>query len=156
MLFLLYSFYYYFIIFDGDVMKEKEVLYSKADFNDEDEEILKLVQEKNAIIVLNKIDMLSENDIRRTVISKLFPDAIYVSATTGFGLNNLIETFFEKLAGTEKRYRLPFEKLNLLSQVRQISPVSSEEWLDDCVEFSARLNESGKLYSILEPYILTK
>ena len=71
-------------------------------------------------------------------------------------LSNLIDNFFEKLSGTEKRYRLPFEKLNLLSQVRQVSPVTSEEWLDDCVEFSARINESGKLYSILEPYILTK
>ncbi|MBR5867047.1 MAG: GTPase HflX [Spirochaetaceae bacterium] len=112
--------------------------------------------ENQRLIVLNKIDMLSENDIRRAVLSKLFPDAIYVSAVTGFGLNNLIDNFFEKLSGTEKRYRLPFEKLNLLSQVRQVSPVTSEEWLDDCVEFSARINESGKLYSILESYILTK
>ena len=112
--------------------------------------------ENQRLIVLNKIDMLSENDIRRAVLSKLFPDAIYVSAATGFGLNNLIDNFFEKLSGTEKRYRLPFEKLNLLSQVRQVSPVTSEEGLDDCVEFSARINESGKLYSILESYILTK
>ena len=57
------------------------------DFNDEDEEILKLVQEKNAIIVLNKIDLNSEKNIEK--ILKINKPIIKISTKTKEGINNL-------------------------------------------------------------------
>ena len=53
----------------------------------EDEEILKLVQEKNAIVVLNKIDLNFEKNIEKII--KINKPIIKISTKTKEGINDL-------------------------------------------------------------------
>ena len=57
------------------------------ELNDEDEKIINLLEEKNAIIILNKIDL--ENKINMEKINKLNKPIIKMSAKNGVGLEEL-------------------------------------------------------------------
>ena len=65
---------------------------STKDLNSEDLEILELIKQKNAIIVLNKIDLkeviLDENDER---LKQITPNIIKISALNYLGIEDLYE-----------------------------------------------------------------
>lgn len=74
-----------------EIAKDSDIVIAifdiTRDFNDEDEEILKLVKEKNAIIVLNKIDLNLEKNIEK--INEINKPIIKISTKTKEGINNL-------------------------------------------------------------------
>ena len=74
-----------------DIAKDSDIVIAifdiTRDFNEEDEEILNLVKEKNAIIVLNKIDLNSEKKIEE--IEKIKKPIVKISTKTKEGINRL-------------------------------------------------------------------
>ena len=74
-----------------EIAKDSDIVIAIFDitrkFNEEDEEILKLVKEKNAIIGLNKIDLNSEKNIEK--INEINKPIIKISTKTKEGINNL-------------------------------------------------------------------
>ena len=75
----------------GIQIKDSDIVIAIFDitreFNEEDEEILKLVKEKNAIIVLNKIDLNTEKNIEK--IKEISKPIIKISTKTKEGIKNL-------------------------------------------------------------------
>lgn len=108
------------------------------------------------IVVLNKIDLLAHNDIRRIFLKKEFPTALQVSACTTEGLDELIRLVCEKLCGPQKKYRLPYDNFSLIELARKSGSIVSQDWLDNCFEFTARASKDGKLYELLQPYCIDK
>lgn len=108
--------------------------------------------ESPRIHVLNKTDLLSPDDIRGAALSRIFPEAISVSATTGTGLEELTKRICDTLSGKEETFHLPYDKSGLLELVRRQGTVSDERWLDDHIEFTGRTGTTGNLKTILEPY----
>ena len=74
-----------------EIAKDSDIVIAifdiTRDFNEEDVEILKLVQEKNAIIVLNKIDLNAEKNIEK--INNTNKPVIKISTKTKEGINKL-------------------------------------------------------------------
>ncbi len=74
-----------------EIAKKSDVVIAIFDINrelnDEDEKIINLLEEKNAIIILNKIDL--ENKINIEKIEKLNKPIIKMSAKNGVGLEEL-------------------------------------------------------------------
>ena len=76
-----------------EIAKKSDVVIAIFDINrelnDEDEKIINLLEEKNAIIILNKIDL--ENKINIEKIEKLNKPIIKMSAKNGVGLEELYD-----------------------------------------------------------------
>lgn len=74
-----------------EIAKESDIVIaifdSTRELNEEDEAILKLVEEKNAIIVLNKIDLKLEKNIEK--LSKTNKKIIKISTKTKEGIQDL-------------------------------------------------------------------
>ena len=80
-----------------EIAKDSDIVIAifdiTRDLNDEDEEILKLVEEKNAIIVLNKIDLNSEKNIEK--INKTNKPVVKISTKTKEGIDELYNKISE-------------------------------------------------------------
>ena len=80
-----------------EIAKDSDIVIAifdiTRDLNDEDEEILKLVKEKNAIIVLNKIDLNSEKNIEK--INKTNKPVVKISTKTKEGIDELYNKISE-------------------------------------------------------------
>lgn len=80
-----------------EIAKDSDIVIAifdiTRDLNDEDEEILKLVEEKNAIIVLNKIDLNDEKNIEK--INKTNKPIVKVSTKTKEGIDELYNKISE-------------------------------------------------------------
>lgn len=74
-----------------EIAKDSDIVIAIFDIskslNDEDEEILKLVREKNAIIVLNKIDLNEEKDVEK--IKEINKPIVRISTKTKEGIDEL-------------------------------------------------------------------
>jgi len=80
-----------------EIAKDSDIVIaifdSTRELNEEDEEILKLVKEKNAIIVLNKIDLKNEKNIEK--IEKLNKPIVRISTKTKEGIDDLYNKISE-------------------------------------------------------------
>lgn len=80
-----------------EIAKDSDIVIAIFDINrklnDEDEQILKLVSEKNAIIVLNKIDLNSNTDL--TKIKKANKPIVKLSTKTKEGIEELYNKISE-------------------------------------------------------------
>ncbi|MBO5398272.1 MAG: tRNA uridine-5-carboxymethylaminomethyl(34) synthesis GTPase MnmE [Clostridia bacterium] len=80
-----------------EIAKDSDIVIAifdiTRDLNDEDEEILKLVEEKNAIIVLNKIDLNDEKNIEK--INKTNKPIVKISTKTKEGIDELYNKISE-------------------------------------------------------------
>lgn len=80
-----------------EIAKDSDIVIAIFDINrklnDEDEQILKLVSEKNAIIVLNKIDLNSNTDL--TKIEKTNKPIVKLSTKTKEGIEELYNKISE-------------------------------------------------------------
>ena len=96
------------------------------------------------IIVLNKIDKVSENPTLLAKVNSLFPEAVKVSAKTHEGFEKLSEKICDELLGEEKSYIIPLEKQNLLNEARKTGIVLEENWLDDGIHIKIKGGELAK------------
>ena len=75
----------------SQIAKDSDIIIAIFDitrnFNEEDEEIIELIKSKNAIIVLNKIDLNQEKNMKK--LEKLNKPIIKLSTKTREGINDL-------------------------------------------------------------------
>ena len=79
------------------------------------------------ILAMNKSDRL-EPDARRRLEGR-FPDAVFVSATTGAGLEGLLESVASRLAASQTiaEYVIPFDRGDVRSQLHELGEVQQED-----------------------------
>ena len=107
------------------------------------------------LIVLNKIDKLTENPAQLAKMSTLFPDAVKISAKTHEGFETLSARICDELLGKEIAYILPLEKQQLLNEARKTGIITEENWLDDGIHIKIKggeLKKNPRLSALLSPF----
>ena len=103
-------------------------------FHDTTLEVLKELgaEDKEVITVLNKIDLVTEDDAL-TRLEWRFPDALHVSSITGQGLESLLKDCAEVLADRVccKDYRIPQQRADLVSLLHREAKVLATEYDGD-------------------------
>jgi GTP-binding protein HflX len=110
-------------------------------------------EEKPVLTVLNKIDRV-EDDGMRTSLRSRFPEALFVSAVTGDGLEALVRRFTEQLADRirRRRFRIPQSRGGLLAQLHAEAKVLSTDYEGNEVVVEALVGGvmEGRLGEFLE------
>lgn len=88
---------------------------------------------KPTVTVYNKCDKAN------AFLLEASHDTVRICATTGVGVNKLLETMAEKLPKTKKRLKLliPFSKGSLAAKVRNHGKVNEEKYREDGIELDA-------------------
>ena len=112
--------------------------------------------ENEKLILLNKMDKLSADDVLFSRLDAKFPDALKISAKNKDTLQSLIDVIVERLSGGINSYNVPMEEQGLINLLRQSGYILEEEWLEDCVHIKARIgsigNDAQKATKLLSPY----
>ncbi|MDD3694458.1 MAG: GTPase HflX [Lentisphaeria bacterium] len=108
---------------------------------------------KPGIIVLNKIDLVPDKLSRQRLLRK-FPDAILVSAKTGEGLPQLLESLVQQSSALMREMRLlvPHERYDIMKTIRSQCSINQEKYNEQGVELSLRAPKSCQ--AILEEFAL--
>jgi GTP-binding protein HflX len=95
--------------------------------------------ERPALIAMNKVDLLSDEDVER--LRTRYPEAVFISATTGAGLGELragIETELARLR-VEVTLNIPFDRGEVVAHVHEIADVVKEWYESDGTRMVARV-----------------
>jgi GTP-binding protein HflX len=105
------------------------------------------------LLVVNKQDVL--DDVARARVRRLFPDAVFVSAATGEGLDDLLAAIAARVPVPEIEVDLlvPYDRGDVVAALHAAGAVLSEEFLDAGTLVRARLREdqAGRLESYRAP-----
>ncbi len=112
------------------------------------------------LILLNKTDSVKDDPIKVSELKETFPDALWISAHTHEGFEELIQKLTENLLGSLHKYLVPMERPDLVELVRKNGTINTEEWLEDGVHLEARIpgtfdsegNASTRTLSLLHKY----
>jgi GTPase len=99
--------------------------------------------EKQIQLVLNKVDVVSGLNTLE-MLQTLYPEAICVSAKTGFGLDKLHQAVMERYKGSELHIKV-IAKLSdgrIQSFLRAYSRIIDEKYSDSKVVIEARLGKN--------------
>ena len=98
---------------------------------------------KVCLMVLNKADIISESG-QLEMLQTLYPDAICVSAKTGFGLGELTDAVLGRYKGNVLVVRVSSHQSNgkVQSFLRSQGAIVSEEYRDGFVDIEAKLGRS--------------
>lgn len=103
-------------------------------------EILKELgaEHKPTVTVYNKCDK------NNAFLLPASTDTVRISAVTGVGINNLLETMSNALPGVRKRVKLliPFNKGSLAAKVRTLGKVTNEKYREDGILLDAVIDLS--------------
>jgi GTP-binding protein HflX len=90
------------------------------------------IVEKKIITVFNKVDLI-DDEIERASARFKVPDAIFVSATTGEGLEALTTVFEDTLKEgvVEREYLVPHDRYDLVARLRRAGSIRKEESNED-------------------------
>ncbi|MFV1999158.1 MAG: hypothetical protein ACC654_02205, partial [Acidimicrobiia bacterium] len=91
------------------------------------------------LIVFNKIDAASEPTVRR--LRSLHPDAIFISAATGAGIDDLLDAIVDGLHAktVELSLLIPYENGDVLAEAHSTGDVLSIEHLDAGTSITVRI-----------------
>ncbi len=94
--------------------------------------------DKTTLTVLNKIDLVSDPD-RLAELKRLFPDALKISAATGWGMDELLQKCSEVLADRvrRRRYRIPQRRADLMGMLHRDAKVLSTDYEDNDILVTA-------------------
>lgn len=110
--------------------------------------------DKETVLVLNKIDMASEEQI--ALIKEKFNtyETIEVSAKDGTGLNELLDLIEEKLPYRMKKceYLIPYDKTNISSYLHRHGRVFEEEYRDNGTFMLVEVE--GEVYNKTKEFII--
>jgi len=113
-------------------------------------------EDNEKLILLNKMDKLSADDVLFSRLNEKFPDALKISAKNKDTLVSLIDVIVERLSGGINSYVVPMEEQGLINLLRQSGYILEEEWLEDSVHIKARIgsigNDAQKASKLLSPY----
>ena len=101
------------------------------------------------ITVLNKCDLLDDS-----VMPQDFNSYIKISAKTGEGIDELLDTIDKNLPVRMKRVSLlvPFSSAGLISEIRQKGTLLSEEYVESGVKVEAVVDEI--IYAKLNKFLI--
>ncbi len=104
------------------------------------------------VIVVNKVDAAAPEALLR--LRSLVPDALFVSARTGQGLEELLDLLDERIPRPqiEVKVRVPYDRGDLVSRVHDGGEVLTEEHHGDGTVLTARVG--SELAAQLAPYAL--
>lgn len=93
---------------------------------------------KRVITVFNKIDLQKDPKVVSS-LKRRFPDALFVSAETGEGLDKLVHRMSDMLSDNVTRadFLIPQSRYDLVSDIHRHGSVLSEEYEGDHVKLSA-------------------
>ena len=122
--------------------------------------VVKVLEEIGAentprLVILNKIDKLTENPAQLAKMTSLFPEAIKISAKTHEGFELLSKKICDELLGREIPCLIPLEKQALLNEARKTGIILEENWLDDGIHIKIKggeLKKNPRLSNLLAPY----
>lgn len=96
--------------------------------------------QKRIITVFNKIDLL-EDDTKTAAVRAHHPDAVFVSAHTGEGLDTLRDRMADLLADqiAHMRLKIPHERADIVARLHQHGHVNECRYEDDAVYLDTTL-----------------
>lgn len=104
------------------------------------------IEDKPIILVFNKVDMMLDK-YELVAIEKEFPSCIFISATRGINVVNLLDKM--QILYHEKsniiKLVLPYSEMKLISQLYMIADVLKKDDLDEGIRFELRVNEERRL-----------
>lgn len=137
-----------------DEVRQAELILLVLDASDTNAEqqystVVSVLEEIHAektprIVILNKIDKLSESDSNLAHLEELFPNAVKLSTKTKAGFGELARRIQAEILGAEKKYIIPTENQEMLAVVRRSGIILAEEWLDDGVHITIKGGEALK------------
>ena len=111
------------------------------------------VMGKPALLVLNKIDLLT--DVEFDKIRGQFPGAAFISATTGEGIEDLLELIEAQLSKlrVEVVLEIPFDRGGVAARVHELGEVIEETYDEEGTTLVARIPRHRMVD--FEPYLRT-
>lgn len=94
---------------------------------------------KPALLVMNKIDKLNDVDFAR--LKEWFPDAAFLSAKTGEGIDDLLEHIEAQLSKlrVEVVLEIPFDRGGVTARVHDVGEVLEETYTEEGTKLVARI-----------------
>jgi len=110
--------------------------------------------EKKQILLFNKSDKI-EDEVHRQALANRFPEAIFVSAYSGEGLEELSHTMSEVLSDRVRRMevRLPLDRMDLAALLHREAKVLAEEYDEEGVEIAALIPKTH--WHLFEEYLVS-
>jgi GTP-binding protein HflX len=101
------------------------------------------VIEKPSLVLMNKVDLLSEAE--QDKIRGRYPEAVFASAKTGDGLEELLERISDELSKLkiEVELSIPFDKGELVARVHDEGEVLHESYTETGTHIVARLGRES-------------
>lgn len=111
------------------------------------------ISDKPIIEAVNKIDILSSDEMKQVEDALRGRDYIKISAKNGMNLNELVKSILEKLSISEKKenFLIPYDQQGLISYLHDNGKIISFEYKEDGTLISAVVEE--KSYNKLKKYI---
>jgi len=102
------------------------------------------------LLVINKLDAADEETILR--LKRTWPDAVFVSARSGAGIDELHAAIAERLPrpAVDLRVLLPYDRGDLVARIHRSGQVLQTTYLDEGTELRVRVGE--QLAADLESY----
>ncbi len=95
---------------------------------------------KQTLLVLNKVDALASQDIVEAYRNR-FPRSVAISARTGEGVANLVQTLQDEISSWRLRlqFRVPASESSLLAEIHRIGHVLETHYEDDLTVITAHV-----------------
>ncbi|NCF94117.1 MAG: GTPase HflX [Verrucomicrobiaceae bacterium] len=109
-------------------------------------------EEKRKLLVFNKVDLVEDNTMRRELESR-FPDACFISAGTGEGLENLQNRMSTMLAGRVHRLhlRVPQSRHDVVTRLHRDGKIISTDYEGQDVLLQAVIPKA--MQDLVTPFI---
>ena len=109
-------------------------------------------QDVPEVVAFNKSDLF--DDAQRMLLHGLVPDAVFVSARTGEGLEELKARVYAALPVSDREVTavVPYERGELVAEMHERNRVLETEYVEAGTQIRALV--SDEMYSKLEPYLL--
>ncbi len=105
------------------------------------------------LVVFNKVDLV-EDDEKLSRLKVLYPDALFISAVTGVGLETLKSSISQELNArlTPTRLVIPHDRYDIVSRLHSSGGIRAQSTEDDGVHIEGRFSES--LQGLIAPFIV--
>jgi GTP-binding protein HflX len=106
------------------------------------------------IVVFNKADLLSQDD--RLLLRSLEPDAVFVSARTGEGIEEIRQAIARALPDPSRELEvlIPYDRGDLVSQLHERERVLSSEYVEGGTRLTVRVSPSAM--AVFAPFEVTR
>ncbi|WP_269522901.1 GTPase HflX [Coraliomargarita parva] len=110
--------------------------------------------EKQTIIVFNKIDLLWDRDATMQELRLSFPESVFISAHTGEGIDTLLQRMESIISAEFEQVRLliPHQRYDLVARLHREGGVHKEEVRDEGIYLVASIPE--RMRTQLEAFVM--